>query len=1161
MQALLLVRDDFWLPVTRFLGELEVPVQGRQNAALVDLFDMRHARRVLAECGRALDRLPDDLTRCTPEQERFLDEAVASVAEDGRVIPVRLSILVELMKHVDWVPATLHAHGGAAGLGEAFLDEAFGASATPARRIHERAARAVLQALLPDGTTAIKGHSRSRAELQELAGYKDRPEDFAALMLMLDQSVRLVTPTTPVAGGGQDGAEYQLTHDFLVPSIRRWLTRGQRETWRGSAELLLAERAAEYAGRPEYRNLPSWTGWVLIRLLTRRHRWTDAQRRMMHAADRLHLRGTALGALAAVGCLLVFFAVRREFVQVRQASRADVVVAEILDYHPDLMKEKVAEHQALLIPRLQAMLRDRNLTLKEQIYVRLALLPYDPAQVKALIDLLPTAPSPQVGMISQALVPHRSEWEDLYWTLAENPDAEPEVLLRVASVLAAAAPDDPRWTQIRARVVAALTEQNLLFLDDWIDLLRPVHTQLVPELAVAFRNENDPAHKVVTTDLLAAYAADKPELVAELLLDADARQFSRLWPLVQKSPAVATQVWTQELRRQGMFDAPNPQELALFRRQAQAGVALLRLGQADEAWPLFRHRPPLDVRSFLIHRLAPLGVDPRVLMARLRVEPDASARRALLLAIGEYPQTRLPDAERQAFVKALLQAYRDEPDPGVRAAGEWVLRHWGHDARLAEVLAELKKSPGDARTEPPRRWWVNAQGQTFIRIDGPAEFMMGSPESEPGRKENEVYHRQRIARSYAIASKEVTVEQYLRFDAKYHPAHATLLREPRKPVVNVTWFEAMRYCRWLSEQEGVAEEEMCYPAIAEIKPGMKLNPRHRERTGYRLPTEAEWEYACRADSASARYYGRAPDLLGNYAWYLDNSNASFHMVGRLKPNDWGLFDLYGNAEEWCGDAYRVDESGRETSAEGEPVMGQVHLVARGGALDNYAIRQRSAARRFVLAEDVLHRLPVGIRLVRTLRRAAPPERTASRFRNRPSSSQIRHVVPDLAAGGLFWRGRDVALPGFRRIDPRNVAQGIRRLGLVQTVTFQLADAGVLIVERRRRRRLYRLRARRQLVPRHRTHARVQGVFLCIRRITRIGFRHEWASAIEGISSFELTGSHHSPAPRIVPTTRSAFGRLILSIRHATIPFPHGTRNVLKRITSWRSTARQAARFS
>jgi hypothetical protein len=178
----------------------------------------------------------------------------------------------------------------------AFLEETFSAAtAPPEHRYHQKAARADLRILLPDTGSDIKGHMRSYAELLEASGYGNRPKDFGDLIRILDNEIRLITPTDPEgkeegsASSSKPGQKYyQLTHDYLVHSIREWLTRKQKETRRGRAELLLADRAAVWNARPENRQLPSLAQWLQIDWLTQKKNWTPPQRKMMRKASRYH---------------------------------------------------------------------------------------------------------------------------------------------------------------------------------------------------------------------------------------------------------------------------------------------------------------------------------------------------------------------------------------------------------------------------------------------------------------------------------------------------------------------------------------------------------------------------------------------------------------------------------------------------------------------------------------------------------------------------------------------------------------------------------------------------------------------------------------------------------------------------------------------------------
>jgi serine/threonine protein kinase len=204
LQAIVLVRDDFWLAASRFMRELEIDLEPNANIALVDLFDLQHACKVLTAFGRAHGKLPDRHQDWTPEQESFLSQAVAELAQGGRVISVRLALFAEMVKGKPWTTRALEEVGGTEGVGVTFLEETFSSpQANPKHRLHQKAAQAVLKALLPQTGTDIKGQMRSEAELRAASGYADRTRDFDELVRILDHELRLMTPTEPegVAGG------------------------------------------------------------------------------------------------------------------------------------------------------------------------------------------------------------------------------------------------------------------------------------------------------------------------------------------------------------------------------------------------------------------------------------------------------------------------------------------------------------------------------------------------------------------------------------------------------------------------------------------------------------------------------------------------------------------------------------------------------------------------------------------------------------------------------------------------------------------------------------------------------------------------------------------------------------------------------------------------
>ncbi len=366
-------------------------------------------------------------------------------------------------------------------------------------------------------------------------------------------------------------------------------------------------------------------------------------------------------------------------------------------------------------------------------------------------------------------------------------------------------------------------------------------------------------------------------------------------------------------------------------------------------------------------------------MKHLEQESDPAIRRALVLSLGEFNEKALPPEERKALVPKLQEMYQAATDPGLHAASEWLLRQWNEEAWLKETnqawAADKQQQVKRLEHHSPR-WYVNGQGQTLVIVPGPVEFWMGSPPAEVGREGGpagtmELRHWRRVGRSFAIAAKEVTLEQFLRF-RKDHPADGKAAPSGECPVNRVTWYDAAAYCNWLSEQEGIAQEEWCYEPNTDGKyaEGMKLAVNYLQRTGYRLPTEAEWEYACRAGTITRYSFGDSDELLAKYGWYDKNSQGKLWPVGSLRPNDLGLFDMHGNDWEWCQDelkpyARRGDGKATEDLEDLGDIANGKNRVLRGGPFVDGPSSQRSAVRGINGPTD--GRIYYGFRPARSLR--------------------------------------------------------------------------------------------------------------------------------------------------------------------------------------------------
>jgi formylglycine-generating enzyme required for sulfatase activity len=170
-----------------------------------------------------------------------------------------------------------------------------------------------------------------------------------------------------------------------------------------------------------------------------------------------------------------------------------------------------------------------------------------------------------------------------------------------------------------------------------------------------------------------------------------------------------------------------------------------------------------------------------------------------------------------------------------------------------------------------------------------------------------------IPRRFAIAATEVTNSQFQKFlGTSSGQGYSRWSPDREGPRTTVTWYEAAHYCNWLSEQEGLPKDQWCYVPAQNggYVAGMTVPADVLLRTGYRLPTDAEWEYACRSGTTTSRYYGASTELLGLYARYAANSDHHAWSCGGLLPNDLGLFDMLGNAYEWVHDRSGVTRPGR-----------------------------------------------------------------------------------------------------------------------------------------------------------------------------------------------------------------------------------------------------------
>ncbi|HEX3451535.1 MAG TPA: protein kinase [Isosphaeraceae bacterium] len=919
VQALCLVRDDFWMAANRFMTHLEIDLVSDRNVAAIDLFDPKHARKVLEACGRAYEVLPPtgDLTK---EQNTFLDQAVTGLAQDGRVVPVRLALFAEMVKGKPWSPATLRDLGGMDGVGVKFLEDTFSSSrSNPKHHYHQKATQAILKSLLPDTNTDIKGRMRSIDDLRRVSGYAERPVDFVELIKILDNDLRLITPVDPEGSIHDEPrslpsgeGSYQLTHDYLVHSMRDWLTCKQKETRRGRAEIRLGTITSYWRDRPGTRRLPALLEWLDIVCYTQSRLWSESERRMMRAATRHY----AIRAVAAAAVVVVLSVAIKEY---RGRDRAQAVISKLLVADTGQLSEVIKEidddlgRTRLTLDRIAG---DPNRSAKDRLHAGLALLPFEKAHDDYLFERLLGAEPDELRVFGERLRSRRSDFLYRLWATASDATTDRKHKLRAACALAMLDSGDTRWKVLAGDIAGSLVlDENAFRLERWLDALRPVRKSLLEPVAAIFRDRARPGdERFKATVILEQFAADDPEFLVTLIRDADLRQYKILMPVLRPHRDSVLESLIAELDRAPARGASDQAKNELARQQANCAVALLLLGRPHAVWSLLRESPEPRVRGFLIDRIERLGVDPSMIFDRLRDENDLSIRRALLLVLADYRGKGLPTADGESLETSLLEMFRTDPDSGIHSAAELVLRRCGHGNKV-DALAKSLKS---VKLNSGARWYVNSEGYTMVVID-------------PRGKDPALSCGRPVDRVFEMAAKEVSVEQYLRFrnkiehNAEHSPTTSC-------PINCVSWYDASAYCRWLSEQEKVPPNQMCYPPTSDIKEGMRLPPDYLQRTGYRLPTEAEAEYACRAGTVTSRFFGSADSLLPAYAFFRDTSGNHSWAVGSLRPNDLGLFDILGNILEWCQES-RSPVLKLMDVEDTEPVSNTIDRVLHGGSYE------------------------------------------------------------------------------------------------------------------------------------------------------------------------------------------------------------------------------------
>ncbi len=960
IQAIVMVREDFWISVSRFLRELDIPIVERHNSAMVDLFDLEHASKVLGLFGKAYGKLPDSSKNWSHGQQEFIRQAIDGLSQDRKVISVRIALLADMMKSRDWTPEALKEVGGIEGVGVTFLEEMFGSRHAPIQhRQHQEAVRGFLAALLPSTGTDIKGSMQSAASLQKAAGYEQKPREYQELIEILDKNLRLITPVdeVDVADSGK-ARSYQLAHDYMVPSLRDWLTQKQRETKKGRAELKLAERAAVWWTKQENKQLPTLLEWLQIHRWTQKQNWKDHEKALMRSAGRIHLRNwgiSAFSVLLTVGVIGYLFRqvdLRNQREQVRVTI--DALQRTLGPAVPGNLREIKRQRTDLVLPELTSRYKTAA-DPREKLSLAFALASFGQVESDYLFSQIDSIEDRDTANFVEALG-HDSAGSIEKLRQAASQCSTPELQRRKARLALAALgigdttlPIDAcefegrtdhgvrtwfidefrRWELDREALVAIVKDTTSPALRSAVCLglgqipVKQISTEdknRISELATKwFSLPDSSTHSAV------AWLMRQWELPEPTLPDANQMVEGRNWfvnsqgvtfvritlpPIELKAIPDPLESIRQELAKSESASEEAKSE-AWFRDKR--GRNLFYLGQYESALLEFEAALTieLDESEAWLHTVCEKY---RLLtLARLKRTEEADAALAKWVASEQ-------DRYDRDYVECVVPLWLGRKEVAVERLEEGLsiveLRDHYALYNFARILAIFAASES-ASAEQKQTW--SERALTLLELRG--EDHTGLPEGASSDLNLLALHSDpRFMKLFAkvpeqpywIANREVTRGEFEAFledtTDKEEKAVFTMANDPDSPTAdhpaqNVSWYDAVKYCNWLSRREGrkpayrsAGKETIKMSSFDEGREVEKLVI-DEKADGYRLPRELEWEFACRGGSETSWSPGNDETLLGGYCQMSPSKLAS---TCRSKlPNAWGVHDMHGNVQEWC----------------------------------------------------------------------------------------------------------------------------------------------------------------------------------------------------------------------------------------------------------------------
>ncbi len=528
--------------------------------------------------------------------------------------------------------------------------------------------------------------------------------------------------------------------------------------------------------------------------------------------------------------------------------------------------------------------------------------------------------------------------------------------LRAGAALAQTDPESSNWSDPKysGQVIGdLLSESSQQHRRELTDIFKPVRQSLEKGLLAIFNSQAQKTSRDRAADILSRLFADKFDVLCQLGFYAEPFQLKSLFDgLDPRDEPSARQHLIKE--RENLDESTNAEDR--FRKETNIQLMLAILDSDEALTTELDYQTDPTLRTALIHSAASADVDQRrfrdildVAIGELdtpnRPQPKQVSDHRLIAAIaslGEYGHHQINQNQRLDIKNQLLHLFQNHPHSGVHSMCRWLLHEWGFGDDLRQVLVN-----GDVQSDLPKpgfSWHEDPNGFCFALFGPDVTFQMGKPENRGEELENAIDRTETIPYRFGISTCEVQVGVFLDWeewsigewikmveaasegDPTPRPTEEMIMsrsrhRDARKidqldqPITSVSWDEATLFCHSFDRTASDDDDQTNVYKIVfgkRFEFSMVENSDSLDQPGhYRLPTATEWEYACRAGTTTRYFFGRQSQWMNHYGWNINNSNKQLHPVARLKPNDFGMFDMHGNATEWCHNRFVAKQGMRE----------------------------------------------------------------------------------------------------------------------------------------------------------------------------------------------------------------------------------------------------------